>query len=293
MRTRRKGHAVFATTALALVLAGCAHAPRTAGVAPERRVPSGDGVGLAFTERGAGATTLVFIHGGLADRTFWKEQVDTLAGRYTVVALDLGGHGASGRDRKRWSIPTWGDDVRAVVESVGARRVVLIGNSLGGPVALEAAARLRGRVLGVVAVDTLQDMTQTIDARAAAERAKAFRDDFPAACSALVGMLFHPGKEAELHAWAETRMCAMPPEVVAEMMESFAGYDQVAVGKAAGVPIRAINGDLFPTLIDVNRAAGLDFDAVIMTGCGHYPMLERPAEFNARLVEIVSTLERR
>jgi len=177
------------------------------------------------------------------------------------------------------------------VEASGASRAVLIGNSLGGAVALGAAARLPGRVLGVVAVDTLQDMTQKVDESWAAARAKAFRDDFPGACHALVDMLFHKGKELDLRAWAEQRMCATPVEIVAGMMEGFAGYDDAAAGRAAAVPIRAINGDLFPTRVDVNRAAGRDFDAVIMTGTGHYPMLERPAEFNAHLVDIVTSLE--
>jgi len=233
----------------------------------------------------------VFIHGGLADRSFWAPQMDALGDRFALVALDLGGHGVAGRDRERWTVAAWGEDVRAVVEATGGRRVVLIGNSLGGPVALEAAARLPGRVLGVVAVDTLQDMTEKIPESWTQARAKAFREDFPAACRAMVDMLFHTGEQLELHAWAEQRMCAAPAEVVAQMIENWAGYDQVAVGKAAGIPIRAINGDLFPTSVEKNRAAGLDFDAVIMPGTGHYPQLERPAEFNARLVEIVASLE--
>jgi len=59
------------------------------------------------------------------------------------------------------------------------------------------------------------------------------------------------------------------------------------------VPIRAINGDLYPTKVDVNRMAGLDFDAVVMAGAGHYPMLERPDEFNRHLRAIVRELEAR
>lgn len=282
---------VLIATALALGLTGCAHAPQPGAAPADRRVRSSDGVEIGYTTRGVGATTLVFVHGGLADRSFWKLQMDALGDRYALVALDLGGHGTSGRNRARWTVAAWGQDVRAVVEATGARRVVLVGNSLGGPVALEAAARLPGRVLGVVAVDTLQDMTEKVPESWAQARAKAFRDDFPATCRAMVDMLFHKGQHLELHAWAEQRMCAAPAEMVAQMTEGFVGYDQVAAGRAAAVPIRAINGDLFPTKADVNRAAGLDFDAVIMTGTGHYPMLERPAEFNAHLVAIVTSLE--
>jgi pimeloyl-ACP methyl ester carboxylesterase len=87
-------------------------------------------------------------------------------------------------------------------------------------------------------------------------------------------------------------MCAMSPEVVVSMMENFAGYDLAKAARAAGVPIRAINGDLWPTRIALNRTVVKDFDARVMEGCGHYLMLERPTEFNRILAEVVTGLER-
>jgi len=255
------------------------------------RVPSADGVEIAYTARGAGGVALVFIHGGLADRTFWAPQLDGLADRFRVVALDLAGHGESGRGRAAYTIGGWAEDVRAVVEALHLDRVVLIGNSLGGPVALEAAHLLPGRVLGVVGVDTLHDLTYTMDAATAHARAEAFRTDFTETCHAMVNSLFHPGKEMELRAWAERRMCATPPDVAVSMMEGFGGYDTARAARTAGVPIRAINGDLWPTRTDVNRTVVKDFDVTVIKDAGHYPMLEHPAEFNRILVEIVRALE--
>lgn len=74
-------------------------------------------------------------------------------------------------------------------------------------------------------------------------------------------------------------------------MEGLAGYDLAGAFRGAGVPVRAINGDLWPTSVERNRTVTRDFDAVVMTGAGHYPMLERPAEFNRLLVEIVRDLK--
>jgi pimeloyl-ACP methyl ester carboxylesterase len=256
------------------------------------RTRSSDGVEIAYAAGGAGVTALVFIHGGLADRTFWAPQVEALANRYRVVALDLGGHGESGRQRKAYTIDAWAQDVRAVADALKLKRMVLIGNSLGGPVALEAAALLPGRVLGVIGVDTLHDLTQKFDAATAHSRAEAFRRDFQGACHHLVNALFHPGKERELHAWAEQRMCAAPPEVAVSMMEGFGDYDVARAARAAGVPIRAVNGDLWPTLVETNRSVVPDFDARVMKDAGHYPMLERPTEVNDLLVATVQALER-
>ena len=256
------------------------------------RVASADGVEIAYTARGAGSVALIFIHGGLADRTFWAPQLDGLADRFRVVALDLAGHGESGRGRASYTIGAWAEDVRAIVEALHLDRVVLIGNSLGGPVALEAAHLIPGHALGVVGVDTLHDLTHTMDAATAHARAEAFRTDFAETCRAMVNSLFHPGKEMELRAWAERRMCATPPEVAISMMEGFGGYDTAAAARAAGVPIRAINGDLWPTRTDVNRAVVKDFDVTVIKDAGHYPMLEHPAEFNRILADTVRALER-
>jgi pimeloyl-ACP methyl ester carboxylesterase len=59
-------------------------------------VNSADGVRIAYTTKGECEPALVFIHGGLADRTCWSNQIDVFGERYKVVALDLAGHGESG-----------------------------------------------------------------------------------------------------------------------------------------------------------------------------------------------------
>jgi pimeloyl-ACP methyl ester carboxylesterase len=258
----------------------------------ERRVRSFDGVEIVYTVAGHGTVSLVFIHGGLASRSFWAEQLSALSDRYCTVAVDLAGHGASGHNRKTWSIDAFGEDIRAVVEALDLQRIVLIGNSLGGPVALHAARLLKGRAIGVIGVDTLHDATQkvtSVEARASADH---YRKDFVKTCREMVEILFHQGQERKLRDWAEAQMLAMPPDVVISMMEGFAGYDAEEAFRAAGVPIRAINGDLFPTKVELNQGIAPDFDAVVMKGAGHYPMLERPEEFNEHLHEIVQQLEK-
>jgi pimeloyl-ACP methyl ester carboxylesterase len=254
------------------------------------RTRSADGVEIGYTHAGSGPVALVFIHGGLASRAFWAPQMAALAGAFRMAALDLGGHGASGRNRGDWSIAALAGDVCAVAEALDLQDVVLIGNSLGGPVALEAAPRLAGRAIGVIGVDTLHEAEQVFSPEEAEARAAAFRNDFSGACEEMVHALFHPGEHLDLQAWALKIMLAMDQEVVARMMEGLAGYDLGAAFRRAGVPIRAINGDLWPTAIGANRKLAPDFNAVIMTHAGHYPMLERPAEFNRILAGIVTEL---
>ncbi|MEX0727204.1 MAG: alpha/beta hydrolase, partial [Planctomycetaceae bacterium] len=120
-------------------------------------VPSADGVVIRYEVRGenenAEQPTLVFIHGWCCNRTFWEPQLAHFAKRFQVVAVDLAGHGKSDAGRENWTMEAFGQDVAAVVNDVGADRVILVGHSMGGPVILEAADILGDKVAGLIPVD--------------------------------------------------------------------------------------------------------------------------------------------
>lgn len=249
-----------------------------------------DGVEIVYSAAGAGEPALVFIHGGLANRAFWDGQLREFAGRHRTIALDLPGHGESGLDRKKWGIPEFGGDVKAVIEAEKAKKVIIFGNSLGGPVAIEAALLLPGRALGVVGVDTFQLLDYRITPEEGRERARLFESDYAGALKQMVEMLFHKDADPVLVADAEKRMAGTSPAAARELFLSMAGYDGGAAARRLTAPLRAINGDLYPTDIAANRKLKADFDAVIMTHMGHYPMLERPDEFNRRVAETIALL---
>lgn len=248
-----------------------------------------DGVSIVYSVAGTGDPALVFIHGGLANRTFWDGQLKEFAGLHRVVALDLAGHGESGLNRKKWGIPEFGADVKAVIEAEKLKNVIIFGNSLGGPVAIEAALLLPDRVLGVVGVDTFQVLNMRFTPEEAKQRAESFQSDFSGALKQMVQMLFHADADPALIEEVESRMGETSPEAVYSMFLSLAGYEG-AVASGLTVPLRAINGDLYPTDMEGNRNVKADFDAVIMRHMGHYPMLERPTEFNNLVTEIVASL---
>src|SRR5438874_5425682 len=116
-----------------------------------------DGLSIVTEVCGKGDTALVFLHGWCGDREYWKHQVQVFAPDYRVVVLDQAGHGESGKDRKVWNVSSLAGDVEAVVKTLGLKRVILIGHSMGGSVALVAAKRMPGTVVAVIGVDTLQN----------------------------------------------------------------------------------------------------------------------------------------
>jgi pimeloyl-ACP methyl ester carboxylesterase len=261
-----------------------------AGGLEVRKVASTDGVEIVYTIGGSKEPALVFIHGAFADRSFWANQLDYFAGKYRVIAIDLAGHGDSGKNRKKWDIISFANDVCAVLAREKISRAVLIGNSLGGPVALEAARLFPGKTQCIVAVDTFQGFSEQ-QAEGAKEfyrqQAAAYRSDFSGTMRKMVRALFHADADPGLYARVEQQMLKGPVEMAAGMMESFTTYDMIDAFKKDTHPIRCINGDLFQTQVEKNRQLHPDFDVVILPHTGHYPMLERPELFNRHLEEIV------
>ena len=103
---------------------------------------------LAHEVAGSGPP-VVLLHAGVADRRMWAEQVDALAPRFTVVACDLRGFGDTPLSPGEFSFV---DDVRGLLDHLGIERAALVGNSLGGRVALELAVAHPTRVAKLVLV---------------------------------------------------------------------------------------------------------------------------------------------
>jgi pimeloyl-ACP methyl ester carboxylesterase len=149
----------------------------------------------------------------------------------------------------------------------------------------------------VVGIDTFQDLGhertpeyRRQEAEAIRQRADAFHKDPAGSMRAMVGMLFHPDADPGLKAEAERRMVRTSPDVVDKVLAGLAGYDYLAAARKLPVPLRAINGDLYPTDVEAARKVKADFDAVVMKHAGHYPMLERPDEFNRLAGEVVAAI---
>jgi pimeloyl-ACP methyl ester carboxylesterase len=268
-----------------------------AAAAETATVAAPDGVPIVYEVRGeaeAGEPALVFVHCWGCDRTYWREQLDVFAADYRVVAMDLAGHGESGTGRESWKILDLAGDVEAVADALGLERMILIGHSMGGPVALEAARRMPGRVAGIVAVDTLHNADYEFPPEAVAQLVAAFEADFAGTVAGFIRGMYQPGADPAVVDWTVKKAQGTNQEAAIALMRDFGSLDFPAAFAAAKVPIRAINaapaGPMQPvTEIEINRKYA-DFDAVLIEGVGHFLQLERPAELNARLREVVAGL---
>lgn len=94
---------------------------------------------IAVHDTGKGERTLVLIHGLGSSMPAWRHNIDALAAKYRVVAIDLPGYGKSSKGNYAYSMEFFAQAVRGVVRELGLGHVTLVGHSMGGQIAMTYA----------------------------------------------------------------------------------------------------------------------------------------------------------
>jgi pimeloyl-ACP methyl ester carboxylesterase len=120
-----------------------------------------DGVTIAYRAFGdPGPNGIVLVHGGAAHSRWWDHVAPLLTTGHRVAAIDLSGHGDSGR-REKYTLDSWAHEVAAAAAAAGITGPpIIIGHSMGGFVALRAAGMFGSQLAGIVVIDSpVQDLT--------------------------------------------------------------------------------------------------------------------------------------
>jgi len=255
-------------------------------------VMSSDLVHIEYHVYGHGDPAVILIHGWSANERYWDAQVAALRDHYTVVTLDLAGHGASGRNRSEWTMARYGQDVAAVAHELSNARLILVGHAMGGPVALEAVPLIGPRVIGVIGVDTFRRVgLPPPSPRAVDQQVEPFRKDFIGTMHTFVPQLFTRHANPVLVRKVADDMSRAAPQMAIPSLISLNALDYSAVLPHVHVPIVAIDSDLGDPLdaARIQRVAPA-FRAVVVKGEGNFLMLENPQRFNPILLHEIATL---
>jgi pimeloyl-ACP methyl ester carboxylesterase len=122
-------------------------------VTPTARVATLHGHQLSYLDSGTGPAVL-FIHGLLGSHRNWAHLVDALNTEHRVVAPDLFGHGASAKPMGDYSLGSHAATLRDLLDHLGIGRVILVGHSLGGGIAMQFCYLFPERVERLVLVSS-------------------------------------------------------------------------------------------------------------------------------------------
>jgi len=303
MKEMRMARGAWLPWLAALGLAACSQGGKQQQPAPAAAsadegphiVMSDDLVHLEYRVFGRGEPAVILVHGWCENADYWHTQFDALKSRYTVVALDLAGHGASGANRSDWSMARYAADVATVARQIPNAHLVLVGHSMGADVALAAVPRMGNRVIGVIAVDALRSVGMPpLTAGEIEAKVAPFRSDFIGTTRALVSdQLFEKGADPLLVQKVAYDMSLRSPAVAVPTLEKVLAFDLATVLPSVHVPVYAINSDLAPTDADRIRKSLPDFTLDVLPHSGHFLMLEAPERFNPLLLKDIDALAAR
>jgi pimeloyl-ACP methyl ester carboxylesterase len=292
-----------ASTALLLLACSKPEPPPAAAPAAEEKSspPEGaphiaiapDGVHVQYRTFGAGEPALVFIHGWSCDSNYWREQIPAFKDKYTLVTVDLAGHGGTDGNRSDWTMARFGQDVATALAAVPNQQIILVGHSMGGNAAIEAARLLKGRVIGIIGVDTFKSIGAPLPSKAQIDAiVKPFEADFIGTTRSMVNdHFFAANANPQLKQKVAYDMSLSQPRVGIAALRAVLQYDFVEPLKDVSVPIVAINSDLGEPVNEVRiRKLLPKYRQVVLAGDGHFLMMEDPARFNPALEQEIQAL---
>jgi pimeloyl-ACP methyl ester carboxylesterase len=252
-------------------------------------------VEINYFQQGQGDMTLLFLHGWCINRTYWKNQVDYFSKTYRVLAIDLPGFGQSKAERVHWTIEEYADDVTAFIDAMNLEKVVIIGHSMAGEILLQTALTNHPKIAGIVGVDNFklidvvfspEQMKQMTDFLPLLE--KDFKNSAPIYADL---MLFHPTTSSEVRDRVKTDFANSDPVIGYETLMNqmqYASTDARRLEKL-NYKLYLINSNGFPTNeTGLKNHCKTGFQVETIAATGHYPMIEKPAEFNLLLEKVLT-----
>ena len=249
---------------------------------------------IAYNQHGNGDTTLLFVHGWCINKEYWNEQSKHFSDKYKVVALDLPGFGRSDKNRNEWTFEKYTDDINKFIKVEKLKNVILIGHSMSGDILLLMDTKYPGSIIGIVGIDNLKKP----GVKLSEEENKEIEGFFAMMDSSFSGTV-------EMY----TKQNLFPPSadtsIVNRVIKDFKGNDPVIAIKVLRSLIDIsqkerdmmqqlthtlylINSDTDTTHIDsLKNYCKASAEVVYVHGTGHYPMIEKPAEFNAALENVI------
>ena len=249
-----------------------------------------DGVKIGYRYCGEGDTTLLFVHGWCINKEYWEPQLDEFCTKYRIVAVDLPGFGQSGDNRTDWSLEKFGSDIARVIDVLDLPNVILIGHSMGGDVMLEAAIQRPDKVIGMIGVDNFKDVRANYspeEEQSFEEVIAALKADFPGTAAAYAETaLFHPNTDSLVKQRVINDFRNAKPDPATAAIENLIHYGQreTELLQKVGAKLYLINSDATPTDEGaLTRYCRAGHEVIPIHATGHYPMIEKPEEFNMQL----------
>ena len=252
---------------------------------------------IAYNQYGNGDTTLLFVHGWCINKEYWNDQSKYFSDKYKVVTLDLPGFGRSGKNRSEWTFENYTDDINEFITAEKLKNVILIGHSMSGDILLMMDTKYPESIIGIVGVDNLKKP----GVKLSEEESKQVEGFFAMLDSNFSGTvetytkqsLFPPSADTSIVNRVVNDFKMNDPVIAAKVLRSLLDVSQKErdMMQLLKHTLYLVNSDGDTTHIDsLKKYCKASAEVVYIHGTGHYPMIEKPAEFNAALEKVFAMI---
>ena len=264
-----------------------------AGIALQPRTIDAGGIETSYLEAGAGEP-VVMLHGsgpGVSATANWQHNIGTLSQRFRVLAPDIVGFGGTDRpDDVVYSLRAWTDHIWAFLDALGIEKTAIVGNSLGGRIALQMATDSSDRIAKMVLMGapgvgmTLTDGLAALRAYEPSHDAMRdlLRNYFAVDPAMITDELVAIRYEASIADGAYEAYRAMFLDPRHAGSELGITEDEV---RAIATPTLLVHGRedrVVPVQVSITMLGLLpNADLHVFSACGHWTQIERADEFSA------------
>ena len=226
---------------------------------------------------------IVLIHGWTCNADFWHANYEGLTA-HRVLVVDLPGHGQSDKPKLTYSMEHFAKAVNAVMKQAGARRAVLVGHSMGTPVARQFYRLYPDQTLGIVVVDgTLRSF---FSKEMTDEFFKPLFTNYKENAPKFVDGMLAPIKDEALKKMIRETMLSAPEHVAVSAMAEM-GNEKIWTDDKINVPVLAVMAPspFWPKDIkEKYEVVAPKMDFQMWTGVSHFLQMEKPKEFNEQVL---------
>ena len=230
---------------------------------------------------------LFFIHGWAGVADFWKESYAAFP-NYRVIVIDLPGHGQSDKPKTTYSMEYFARSIEAVMKASKVEKAVLVGHSMGTPVARQFYRLFPEQTIGLVIVDgplrpfgPKEQMEQFLGP---------VRANYKENGTKMIDGLLRPIKDDALKKSIRDAMLLTPDHVAISAMYGMADdaiwtVDQVKVPVLA---VMAADGPWPPDTKDFYKTIAPNLEYVVIQDVSHFLFMEKPKQFNEDVASFIA-----
>ncbi|WP_165823994.1 alpha/beta fold hydrolase [Pseudochryseolinea flava] len=254
------------------------------------------GVHIHYTDSKHGDTALLFIHGWGINQTYWANQVAHFSKNFRVVTLDLPGFGQSGKNRESWTVEDYTSDINKVLTDLDLKNVILVGHSMSGSIIVETALTHPDRIIGIIGIDNLKNVGTVMTPEVEKEWSTFYdsaRKNFKATVSKDIHYLFTPRTDSAIQKRVTDDIFSSDTVIAIACLENLDKYPFSEKLKSLRKPLYLINSNYTPTDTAAFKQNEIDYNLLVIDSTGHYPMLEKPKDFNTLLEKAVNEIQQK